>query len=52
MPEDVKEKILRLRELVWEKDVPSPKCPEYVELHQAIQSILAFIDTELLEGEV
>ena len=51
MPKEVREKILRLRELVWGKDVPSPKCPEYVELHQAIQSILAFIDSELLALE-
>ena len=51
MNDELREKILRLRELVWEQDVPSPKTPEYVELHQGITLILAFIDSELLALE-
>lgn len=44
-----KRKIWELRDLVWGMDVPHPGCPEYVELHEKIQRILKFIDTELLE---
>lgn len=42
-------KLYDLRELVWGLDIPSPRCPEYVEHHDDIQKILQFIDKELLE---
>lgn len=45
---DLKEKIEDLRYLVWLEDIPSPKCPEYIEHHESIQKILKFIDEELL----
>ncbi len=51
MDDELREKILRLRELVWEQDVPSPTTPAYVQLHQGITRILKFIDSELLALE-
>ena len=41
------EKIKQLRHNVWLKDIPSPECPEYIELHEKIQSILKEIDSIL-----
>lgn len=46
---DIEEKIKELRELVWGMDIPSPTIPEYVELHEKIQKILEFIDTNFEE---
>lgn len=40
-----------LRDLVWGMDVPSPCCPEYVELHEKIQKILRAIDSMIEEKE-
>lgn len=48
MDEELKEKILKLRDLVWGEDIPSSTCPEYIEHHRSIQKILKFIDEELL----
>lgn len=44
-------KIKQLRNLVWSYDIPNPTIPEYKEHHNQIQTILKFIDTELLEEE-
>jgi hypothetical protein len=52
MDEQLRNKIIALRELVWGEDIPSPTCPEYVEHHACIQKILKFIDTQLLEEEI
>ena len=46
--EKQKEIIKELYLLVWGMDIPSPGCPEYVELHEKIQRILSFIDKKLL----
>jgi hypothetical protein len=39
--------LAKLRELIWEKDIPSPTTPEYKEHHKDIQDILKFIDEEI-----
>mgnify|MGYP001018318548 CR=1 FL=1 len=44
-----KEKLVALRELVWDMDIPSPTCPEYVEHHRDIQKILSEIDNIIEE---
>lgn len=48
MQEEILEKVKELRHLIWEKDIPSPTCPEYQEWHEACQSFLSFIDREIL----
>lgn len=37
-----------LRDLVFDLDIPSPTVPEYVELHEGMQKILKYIDSQLL----
>jgi len=49
MDKILKEKIKRLRELVWGEDIPHPTIPEYKEHHESIKKILKFIDDELLK---
>ncbi len=49
--ERMRAKVKRLREIVWLSDVPHPKSPEYIELHEKMQRIINFIDTEMLGGE-
>lgn len=39
------QKMKMLREFVWGEDIPSPTCPEYVELHDIMQKIYREIDT-------
>lgn len=51
MDDKMRKKLLELRELVWDEDIPSPVCPEYIEHHESIQKILNFIDNELLREE-
>ncbi len=46
--DNLQDEVWRLRDLVWGKDIPSPKIPEYAEHHEAIQEILRFIDDKLL----
>lgn len=36
--------IKELRFHVWLRDIPSPTVPEYIEHHETIREILAFID--------
>lgn len=48
MPDEIREKIWELRDLVWGEDIPHPTVPEYIELHEKMQKILNFIDNELL----
>ncbi len=45
---ETRDKIQRLRYLVWQHDIPSPTTPEYREHHESITEILQFIDCELL----
>jgi len=42
------DKIIELRDIVWGMDIPHPTIPEYRELHEKIQTIIRFIDVELL----
>lgn len=44
---NIKAKLHALRDLVWDKDIPSPTCPEYREHHEDIQCILRRIDAIL-----
>lgn len=44
-----RDKIQRLRYLVWQHDIPSHTTPEYREHHESITEILKFIDEELLK---
>jgi hypothetical protein len=46
-----RERIFKLRNLVWGMDIPSPTCPEYREHHEDITKILQYIDTYLLDVE-
>jgi len=46
--DDYVRELEKLRHLVWLQDIPSPQCPEYIELHKKIQRILNCID-EMLE---
>ena len=41
--------IAKLRQLVWEKDIPHPTTPEYKEHHRDIQEILKFIDEKIMD---
>lgn len=41
---EIVERLEQLRHEVWLNDVPHPTTPEYVELHEKIQSILNSID--------
>ena len=45
---DLLNAIEELRHLVWNEDIPSPTCPEYIEHHESIQKILSFIDNKIL----
>ena len=51
MNEIIREKIEKLRELVWLEDISHPVVPEYVEHHESIIKILKFIDSELLKED-
>jgi hypothetical protein len=48
MDEELRKKLIALREIVWLEDIGSPTCPEYIEHHESIQKILKYIDEELL----
>lgn len=41
---EVQAALERLREFIWEKDIPHPTIPEYIEWHKNIQEILDRID--------
>ncbi len=47
----MEDSIKQLREIVWLADIPHPTIPEYVELHEKMQRIMRFIDTEILRSE-
>ena len=49
MTEKDKRDLRELKEIVWGADVPSPTCPEYIELHEAMVKITKFINN-MLEG--
>ena len=51
MDEATRDKIIKLRNLVWLEDIPSPTVPEYVEHHASITKILNYIDKEFLGEE-
>lgn len=38
-----------IRDAVWDRDIPSPMVPEYVEHHRDMQEILAIIDKYIEE---
>ena len=42
----LKERISKAYDIAWNNDVPSPSCPEYVEMHNALKAIM-----EVLRGE-
>lgn len=42
----LKERINKAHDIAWNNDVPSPTCPEYVEMHNALKAIM-----EVLRGE-
>jgi len=48
---DIAADVEQLRNIVWSVDIPSPTVPEYVEHHENIQKILAFIDNMLKKPE-
>ena len=36
----LKERINKAYEIAWENDIPSPTCPEYKEMHNALKAIM------------
>ncbi len=44
----VRDKVIGLKELVHDMDIPHPTIPEYVELHEKMQTIQKYIDEVIL----
>lgn len=44
--ESLKDRINKAYQIAWDNDIPSPTCPEYVEMHNALKAIM-----EVLKGE-
>lgn len=36
-----------IRNYVWDRDIPSPTCPEYIEHHNNCEEILNFISEKM-----
>ena len=49
----LRESLVSVREMIWNKDVPHPTTPEYREWHENCQKFMKFIDSALAakEGE-
>lgn len=44
--ESLKDRINKAYQIAWDNDIPSPTCPEYKEMHNALKAIM-----EVLRGE-
>lgn len=45
--------LTEIREAVWDRDIPSPTCPEYIEHHNDCLEIINLIDSKIKAiGEV
>ena len=44
--QSLKDRINKAYQIAWDNDIPSPTCPEYVEMHNALKAIM-----EVLKGE-
>ena len=42
----LKERISKAYDIAWDNNIPSPTCPEYVEMHNALKAIM-----DALRGE-
>lgn len=44
--ESLKDRINKAYQIAWDNDIPSPTCPEYEEMHNALKAIM-----DVLKGE-
>jgi len=50
--DNILEKLVELDEYLWGRDVPSPCCPEYVELHDIVSTARAKLESIILDIKI
>lgn len=44
--ESLKDRINKAYQIAWDNDIPSPTCPEYEEMHNALKAIMEVLKEE------